>query len=322
MEKMAVTGGAGFIGSNLAENLVSRGCRVVLVDNFSTGREENLSGWVEKAGDRVQVLRSDINDTDTLREAFRDVRYVFHQAAIPSVPRSIADPQSTQFANLNGTLSVLIAARDCGVKRVVVASSSSVYGDDPQLPKVETRLGRPLSPYALTKLVCEEYCRLFHRIYGLETACLRYFNVFGPRQDPKSEYAAVIPRFATRLLTGQSPIVYGDGEQTRDFTFISNVIDANWLAATAPSAAGEVFNIGVGTRTSLNQLIGALNQILGTAIKSIHEPARAGDVRHSVADVSKARKLIDYAPRVSFEEGLQRVLDWYRLQKEGGDGAA
>ncbi len=322
MEKMAVTGGAGFIGSNLAEELVSRGCQVVLVDNFSTGREENLSGWVAKAGDRIQVLRSDINDTDKLREAFRGVRYVFHQAAIPSVPRSISDPQATQFANLNGTLSVLVAARDSGVKRVVVASSSSIYGDDPTLPKVETRVGRPLSPYALTKLVCEEYCGLFYRIYGLETSCLRYFNVFGPRQDPESQYAAVIPRFATRLLAGKSPIVYGDGEQTRDFTFISNVIDANWLAATSPSAAGEVFNIGCGTRTSLNQLIGELNQILGTSIESIHEPARTGDVRHSVADVSKAKQLLDYAPRVSFRDGLQRVLDWYRLHREAANGAA
>jgi UDP-glucose 4-epimerase len=322
MEKMAVTGGAGFIGSNLSEDLVSRGFRVVLVDNFSTGREENLSGWAAQAGDRVQILRSDINDTDKLREAFRGVRYVFHQAAIPSVPRSIADPQTTQFANLNGTLSVLVAARDSGVKRVVVASSSSIYGDDAKLPKVETCVGRPLSPYALTKLVCEEYCSLFYRIYGLETSCLRYFNVFGPRQDPESQYAAVIPRFATRLLAGKSPIVYGDGEQTRDFTFISNVVDANWLAATSPSAVGEAFNIGCGTRTSLNQLIGELNQILGTAIESIHEPARTGDVRHSVADVSKAKQLLDYAPRVSFREGLQRVLDWYRLHREATNGAA
>jgi UDP-glucose 4-epimerase len=322
MEKMAVTGGAGFIGSNLAEELVSRGSRVVLIDNFSTGREENLSGWVAQAGDRVQVLRSDINDTEKLREAFRGVRYVFHQAAIPSVPRSIADPQTTQFANLNGTLSVLVAARDSGVRRVVVASSSSIYGDDPQLPKIETRVGRPLSPYALTKLVCEEYCSLFFRIYGLETSCLRYFNVFGPRQDPESQYAAVIPRFATRLLAGKSPIVYGDGEQTRDFTFISNVVDANWLAATSTSAAGEAFNIGCGTRTSLNQLISELNQILGTEIESIHEPARTGDVRHSVADVSKANRLLGYAPRVSFREGLQRVLDWYRLHREAKNGAA
>src|SRR4029453_3483610 len=316
MEKMAVTGGAGFIGSNLAEELVSRGYQVVLVDNFSTGKEKNLSGWVAKAGNRIQVLRSDINDTDKLREAFRGVRYVFHQAAIPSVPRSISDPQATQFANLNGTLSVLVAARDSGVKRVVVASSSSIYGDDPTLPKVETRVGRPLSPYALTKLVCEQYCGLFYRIYGLETSCLRYFNVFGPRQDPESQYAAVIPRFATLLLAGKSPIVYGDGEQTRDFTFISNVIEANWLAATSPSAAGEVFNIGCGTRTSLNQLIGELNQILGTSIESIHETAPTGHGRHSVADVSKAKQLLDYVPRVSFQDGLQRVLDWYRLDRE------
>ncbi len=316
MEKMAVTGGAGFIGSNLAEYLVSNGFSVVVVDNFLTGKESNLKGWAENAGDRLTVLRMDINDTDRLREAFRGARYVFHQAAIPSVPRSIADPKATERANISGTLSVLLAARDAGVKRVVAASSSSIYGDDPNLPKKEERVGRPLSPYALSKVATEEYCRLFYQLFGLETACLRYFNVFGPRQDPKSEYAAVVPRFSTRLLAGRAPTVYGDGEQTRDFTFVANVIDANWKAATHPKAVGEAFNIGCGTQTSLNQLIQYLNQILGTNCRPQYEPARAGDVRHSVADVGKARRLLDYSPAVSLQDGLKRVLSWYRSHPE------
>jgi nucleoside-diphosphate-sugar epimerase len=311
MEKMVVTGGAGFIGSNLAEHLSAQGYSVAIVDNFSTGRAENLA-WADKIPERVQVLRCDINQTEALTKAFQGARYVFHQAAIPSVPRSIADPAATHTANITGTLSVLIAARDAGVKRVVVASSSSIYGDDPSLPKVEDRFGHPLSPYALSKIVGEGYCRLFFQLFGLETVCLRYFNVFGPRQDPKSEYAAVIPRFATRLLSRQRPTVYGDGEQTRDFTFVANVVDANWQAANHPAAVGEAFNIGCGTRTSLNQLIQHLNRILGTDIPADYEPARAGDVRHSVADVSKAKRLMDYSPKISLEDGLRRVVDWYR----------
>jgi nucleoside-diphosphate-sugar epimerase len=285
---------------------------VVIVDDFSTGKEQNLAGWADQAPDRIRVLRFDINETDRLRQAFEGVQYVFHQAAIPSVPRSIADPQATNQANITGTLSVLVAARDVGARRVVVASSSSIYGDDPGLPKIETRTGRALSPYALSKVVCEEYCRLFYELYGFETVCLRYFNVFGRRQDPKSEYAAVVPRFATRLLAGIPPVVYGDGEQTRDFTYISNVVDANWVAATHPKAAGEAFNIGCGTRTSLNQLIDEMGRILGTVCKPTHEPARAGDVRHSLADVSKARQLLDYSPAVSLRDGLAKVVEWYR----------
>jgi UDP-glucose 4-epimerase len=261
-------------------------------------------------------LLADINETDKLRDAFQGVSYVFHQAAIPSVPRSVANPQATNMANVDGTLSVLVAARDVGVKRVVVASSSSVYGDDPGLPKVESRLGRPLSPYALSKVVCEEYCSVFHRLYGLETACLRYFNVFGPRQDPKSDYAAVIPRFSTRMLAGQPPTIYGDGEQSRDFTYIADVLDANWKAAVQPLAAGEVFNVGCGVRTSLNQVVGAINQILGTQLEPIYEPARIGDVRHSLADISKAGKLLEFSPSVSLQDGLRRVLKWYREQSE------
>ncbi len=314
MDKIAVTGGAGFIGSNLAEYSVGRQHSVVLIDDLSTGKERNLSGWAEKAGSRLQFLRCDINETDRLREAFRGVRYVFHQAAIPSVPRSIADPQATERANISGTLSVLVAARDAGVERVVLASSSSVYGDNPGLPKVESAVGRPLSPYALSKAVCEHYARLFLELYALQTVCLRYFNVFGPRQDPKSEYAAVIPKFATRLLSGQAPVIYGDGEQTRDFTFVSNVVEANWKAATSPDAAGQVVNIGCGTRTSLNQLVAELNRITGAQIEPRHEPARPGDVRHSLADISRARKLLGWNPAVALQEGLEQAVDWYRRQ--------
>ncbi len=322
MEKMAVTGGAGFIGSNLAERLASQGYPVVVVDNFSTGREQNLSGWTSRFADQVEVARIDINETETLGRLFRGVRFVFHQAAIPSVPRSVADPALTHASNTTGTLSVLLAARDAGVSRVVVASSSSVYGDDQTLPKQEDHVGRPLSPYALSKAVCEQYCRLFQQLYGLETVCLRYFNVFGPRQDPRSEYAAVIPRFGTRLLASKSPTIYGDGEQTRDFTYVDNVVDANWLAANHPRAAGGVFNIGCGTRTSLNQLVACLNTILGTDLQPVYEAARAGDVRHSVADVSKARDLLGYKPAVVLQDGLERVLSWFRANTEAWNGIA
>ncbi|MBM3790841.1 MAG: NAD-dependent epimerase/dehydratase family protein, partial [Acidobacteria bacterium] len=240
----------------------------------------------------------------------------------PSVPRSMEAPQATHHANVSGTLSVLVAARDAGVQRVVVASSSSVYGDDPGLPKVEHRIGRPLSPYALSKAASEEYCRLFQEVYGLETVCLRYFNVFGPRQDPKSEYAAVIPRFGTCLLSGREPQVYGDGEQTRDFTHVSNVVEANWLAATQPRAAGEVFNIGCGEKTSLNRLLQEMGSILGTACRPAYLPPRAGDVRHSVADVSKAAEFLGYNPAVSLREGLRSVLEWYRTRTGVNHGAS
>jgi nucleoside-diphosphate-sugar epimerase len=312
MDKMAITGGAGFIGSNLAEHLLSRDFSIVVIDDLSTGKEENLAGWSEKAGSRFEFIRADINETDLLRRAFKGVAYVFHLAAIPSVARSVDNPAATQAANINGTLSVLTAARDAGVKRVISASSSSIYGDDPNLPKKEERLGKCLSPYALSKFVTEEYGRLFYQLYGLETVSLRYFNVFGPRQDPKSDYAAVIPRFSTRLLAGQPPVVYGDGEQTRDFTYIANVVDANWKAATRPNIAGEAFNIGCGTQTSLNQLIEKMNVILNSLIKPTYEAPRQGDVRHSLADVGKAERMIGYSPATSLETGLRHVLDWYR----------
>ncbi len=322
MVKSVVTGGAGFIGSNLAEFLLSQGHSVVVVDNFSTGKERNLSGWSESAGDRFQLCRLDINETIRLRNACAGAQYVFHQAAIPSVPRSIADPQATNLANISGTLSVLVAARDAKVKRVVVASSSSIYGDDPNLPKTEQRTGHTLSPYALSKVVSEEYCRLFHQLYRLETVCLRYFNVFGPRQDPKSEYAAVIPRFTTRLLAGLSPIIFGDGEQTRDFTFVSNVVDANWIAATHPLAAGETFNIGCGQSTSLNQLVREMGAILDTNCSPSYEAARQGDVKHSRADISKVTGLLGYRPAISLNEGLTKVIDWYRANAEAWNGTS
>jgi UDP-glucose 4-epimerase len=321
MEKMVVTGGAGFIGSNLAEHLLNMGFSVIVVDNLSTGRKQNLSGWSAEAQGRFQFLLMDVNETEQLRRAFAGVAYVFHLAAIPSVARSIDDPTATQFSNINGTLSVLTAARDAGVKRVVAASSSSIYGDEPSLPKREDRAGRCLSPYALSKFVTEEYCRLFYLLYGLEAVALRYFNVFGPRQDPDSEYAAVIPKFSTRMIEGKQPTVYGDGEQTRDFTFISNVVDANWKAATSPDVAGQAFNIGCGTRTSLNQLIQKLNEILGRQIEPKYEAARKGDVRDSLADISKAKKMLGYSPATSLEAGLRRVVEWYRHHSEAVHGA-
>jgi nucleoside-diphosphate-sugar epimerase len=316
MEKMAVTGGAGFIGSNLTEYLLGMGFSVTVIDNLSTGRKQNLAKLSEQAGNRLKFIQMDINETSTLQEALSGVSFVFHLAAIPSVARSIVDPVATQFSNINGTMSVLMAAREAGVKRVVAASSSSIYGDEPNLPKKEERIGRCLSPYALSKFVTEDYCRLFSQLYGLETVALRYFNVFGPRQDPKSEYAAVIPRFSTRMIAGKQPTIYGDGEQTRDFTFVSNVVDANWKAATSPDVAGEAFNIGCGSRTSLNQLIEKLNRILGCGISPIYEAARKGDVRDSVADINKARTMLGYTPATSLEAGLQRVVEWYRSGSE------
>lgn len=317
MDKIVVTGGAGFIGSNLAQHLLERDHAVTIIDNFSTGKQENLAGWFKEKPGHAVLVKADINETDRMREALRGARYVFHQAAIPSVPRSISDPQATHSSNISGTLSVLVAARDAGVSRVVVASSSSIYGDDAGLPKVEERLGRPLSPYALSKKVCEDYCRQFQLHYGLETVCLRYFNVFGPRQDPQSEYAAVIPRFATRILAGQPPTIYGDGEQTRDFTFVSNVVDANWVAATHPKAAGEAFNVGCGNQTSLNQLVDEICGITGARLQPDYQPLRPGDVRHSVADIGKAKKLIGYSPSIPLREGLRRVTEWYGKQNAG-----
>lgn len=310
MSVFVITGGAGFIGSNLAEGLTQQGHDVVIVDNFSTGKRDNLAHLAAA----VKVVEGSVCDRALLDEAFAGADYVLHQAALPSVQRSIEAPEETNRVNVAGTLSVLEAARSAGVKRVVLAASSSAYGDQPTLPKVETMAVRPLSPYAASKLAGEHYCQAYCQSMGLETACLRYFNVFGPRQDPASQYAAVIPIFITKLLAGQPPTVYGDGEQSRDFTHVANVVQANLLAATAAKAPGEVFNVGCGARYTLNDLLNRLNQILGTHVEPIYEPARAGDVRHSHADIDKARQLLGYEPTVGFQEGLALTADWYQAR--------
>lgn len=302
-----VTGGAGFIGSSIARALLARGDQVRVLDNFSSGRRENLQDLTG-----VEVLDGDILDDAALARAVAGVSLIFHQAAIPSVPRSVADPFPTNEANVTGTLKVLQAARQAGTRRVVYAASSSAYGDTPTLPKVETMATVPLSPYAVAKLAGELYCRAFYKVYGLETVALRYFNVFGPRQDPKSQYAAVIPRFATAALKGEPAVIYGDGEQSRDFCFIENVVAANLLAAEAGDAAGRVFNVACGEAVSLNQVLDQLEQIVGHPIERRHEPARSGDVRHSLADISAARDNLKYRPLVTFAQGLRKTVDWFR----------
>jgi UDP-N-acetylglucosamine/UDP-N-acetyl-alpha-D-glucosaminouronate 4-epimerase len=303
-----ITGGAGFIGSSLARALVARGDGVRVIDNFSSGRRENLGGLSPAD---VQVIDGDILDPAALARAVAGVSVIFHEAAIPSVPRSVAEPEPTNAANVTGTLNVLQAARAAGVRRVVYAASSSAYGDTPTLPKVETMPTVPLSPYAVSKLAGELYCRTFHHVYGLETVALRYFNVFGPRQDPQSQYAAVVPRFVTAGLTRQAAVVYGDGEQSRDFCFIDNVVAANLLAADAPDAPGRVFNIACGEAISLNRVLDLLETILDRKIERRHEPARAGDVKHSLADISAARSVLGYQAAVSFAEGLRRTVRWF-----------
>lgn len=309
-----VTGGGGFIGSHIVERLLSEGHDVRVVDNFSTGRRENLefspssSRW-----GRLEVMPGDITDMETARRAVKGADYVSHQAAIPSVPRSVADPGASNEANVTGTLNMLVAARDEGVKRFVYASSSSVYGDSPTLPKVETMAPNPLSPYAISKLAGEMYAKAFHRLYGLATIGLRYFNIFGPRQDPTSEYAAVIPKFITAMSRGERPVIFGDGEQTRDFNFISNAVDANLSALTCnPSAAGGSYNIACGTRISLLDLVASLNRILETSLQPSHADARPGDVKHSLADITAAGEQIGYRPSVPFQEGLAQTAAWFR----------
>jgi len=302
-----VTGGAGFIGSHIVEELLQRGERVRVLDNFSTGRRENIAPLLE----RIDLIEGDLRDLPTVRRVVEGVDYVLHQAALPSVPRSIADPLASNESNVTGTLHLLVAARDVGVRRVVYASSSSIYGDSPILPKREDMLPAPKSPYAVSKLAGEYYCRAFAEAYGLETVSLRYFNVFGPRQDPASQYAAVIPRFITAMLWGESPTVYGDGHQSRDFTHVSNVVQANLLAATAPGVAGRAFNVACGERHTLLDLIALLSEILGTYITPIHMPPRPGDVRHSLADVTAAQEALGYRAEVDFHEGLRRTVAWY-----------
>jgi len=307
MARFLVTGGGGFIGSHIVRELLSRGDEVRVIDDFSTGRRENIADIV----DDFELIEQDIRNLEAMRPAFVGVDYVLHQAAIPSVPRSVKDPLRSHEANCTGTLNVLLAARDAEVKRVVQASSSSVYGSNTKLPKVETMRPLPISPYAATKLTQEAYASAFYVSYGLETVSLRYFNVFGPRQDPTSQYAAVIPIFFTLMLTGNPPIVYGDGEQTRDFTYVANVVQANIKAALVQDGAGQAFNIACGSRVSLNELIGKLNGILGTNIEPIYDKPRVGDVKHSLADISAAREALGYDPAVDFTTGLQKTAEFF-----------
>ena len=301
-----VTGGTGFIGSNLSEELLKRGHKVRIIDNLSTGKEENIRDFIKD----IEFINGDIRDINTVKKAAHGVDYILHQAALPSVPRSVANPIETNNTNIDGTLNVLVAARDEGVKRVVLASSSSVYGNSEALPKIETMGAKPLSPYAITKYAGELYAKVFYDIYGLETVCLRYFNIFGPKQDPNSQYAAVIPRFITAMFKGESPVIYGEGEQSRDFTYIDNAVEANILAAASPEAGhGEAVNIACGKRLSLNQLVDMINAILGKNIKPVYAGEKKGDVKHSLADISLAESLLGYKVKVNMEEGLQKLLD-------------
>jgi UDP-glucose 4-epimerase len=309
METYLVTGGAGFIGSHLVEALVRQGQRVRVLDNLSTGRARNLA---PVRGD-VELISGDIRDLGAVRAAMQGVDVVRHQAALPSVQRSVQDPLTANDVNVNGTLHVLVAARDAGARRVVFASSSSVYGDSPSLPKHEDMPTDPLSPYAVSKLAAERYCMVWSAVYGLPTVALRYFNVFGPRQDPSSDYAAVIPRFATAMLAGRAPTIYGDGLQSRDFTYIANVVGANLCAASAPPERSGFYNVACGERISLLDLVERINAYLGTSIAPIHEQARLGDVRHSQASIEKLASELDWEPTVDFDSGLRHTIDSFRV---------
>jgi nucleoside-diphosphate-sugar epimerase len=303
-----VTGGAGFIGSNIVDELVKRRHEVVVLDDLSAGKEANLAG----VRDKIDLHIGTIVDLAAVQSACEGVQYVIHLAARTSVPRSVLNPLETNHVNIDGTLNVLVAARDAQVRRFVFAASSSAYGETPALPKIESMPAQPISPYGVTKYVGELYAQVFGRVYGLENACLRYFNVFGPRQDPSSQYSGVLSRFMLAVLEGQPPVIYGDGEQSRDFTYVENVVDETLRACEAPGASGLVFNGGTGARITLNQVLKLLEQISGTSIKPKHESPRNGDIRDSQADVSLARKILGYEPSVRFEEGLQRTWDWYR----------
>jgi UDP-glucose 4-epimerase len=307
-----VTGGAGFIGSHIAERLVREGHRVRVFDDFSSGKEANL----ESFGDKVELIRGDIRDAALVKQATNGADVVFHEAALGSVPRSVADPLTTHDVNITGTLNVLLAARDAGVKRVVYASSSSVYGETPELPKHEKMKPQPLSPYALSKLAGEHYASVFNHVYGLEVVSLRYFNIFGPRQDPESQYAAVIPRFITALLSGKHPVVYGDGLQSRDFTYVDNVVEANLLAAETDGVAGRVFNVACGGRFTLLELLAKLKEIIGSDVEPAHEAPRAGDVRDSQASIEAAKQALGYHVSLDFDEGLRRTVEWLGITPE------
>jgi len=311
-----VTGGGGFIGSHLVDRLCRDGYRVRVLDNFATGRRENLLPLV----DHIELVEGDIQSYERVHNAVRGSELVFHTAALPSVPRSVQDPLTSNASNVTGTLNVLLAARDEGVRRVVFASSSSIYGANADLPKREEMPVRPVAPYAVAKLAAEGYCRAFSQVYGLETVSLRYFNVFGPRQDPLSQYAAVIPAFITALLSGRRPVIYGDGEQSRDFTFVDNAVEATLLAAETPGVAGETFNVACGERTSLNRLLEFLEALTGRPMDATYVDPRPGDVRHSLADISRARQSLGYEPKVHVGEGLE--LTYRHLTAEPPPGEA
>jgi len=308
MARYLITGGAGFIGSNLAHALVAQGESVRILDDFSTGRMQNLRGIEE----RIDIVRGDLRDPAAVARAVQGAEFILHQAALNSIPRSIKEPGPTNAVNVTGTLLLLEAARAAGVRRLVYASSSSVYGDTPGLPKTEEMPLAPKAPYGVSKLAAELYCRIYTPVFGLETVSLRYFNVFGPRQHPDSEYAAVIPRFLRRMVAGERPVIFGDGEQSRDFTPVDNVVAANLLAAESPRGMGEAVNVALGQASTLNQLVAWINEALGTSLAPIHEAPRPTDVRHSYAAIGKAQALLGYRPALQVREGLQRTIAWFR----------
>jgi nucleoside-diphosphate-sugar epimerase len=308
MDKFLVTGGAGFIGSNICKKLISQGCFVRVVDNLLTGKKTNLAGILDK----IEFIEADMGDPAVAASAMKGIDVVLHQGALPSVPRSIDDPAATHRHCVNATFTLLLAARDAKVKRFVYAASSSAYGDTPTLPKVETMPVNPLSPYAAAKLMGEYYCSVFYKVFGLETISLRYFNVFGPSQDPTSQYAAAIPAFVTSMLKDTPPTIYGDGEQSRDFTYVDNVVEANLLAAKAKKTEGQVVNVACGEAITVNAIIAMINEITGKKVKPIYAPSRKGDVKHSLADITAAKKLLKFKPVVSFQDGLKMAIKWYR----------
>jgi len=308
MAVYVVTGGGGFIGSHIIENLVRQRNTVKVIDNFSTGKRENIDAFKND----VEIIDADLAETKNLAQFLKGADYVIHQAAIPSVPKSILDPLKSHNANVNGTLSLLLACRDAGVKRFVYASSSSLYGDSPTLPKHESMMPNPLSPYGAQKLFAEMYCQVFTKAYGLETVSLRYFNVFGPRQDSTSQYSGVLALFIPAVLQGRRPTIYGDGLQSRDFTYVQNVVEANLLACKVPGVAGQVFNVACGDRITVNSMLHQINKIVGVDISPIYAEPRSGDIKHSQADITRAREHLGYEPKVSFEEGLRATVEWYR----------
>jgi len=314
MAKYLVTGAAGFIGSSLVRALLDRGAEVRGLDNFATGRRENLTEVLS----RIDFQQIDILDLDSVRDACKGVDYVLHQAAIPSVPKSVLDPIGSNRANVDGTVNVLVAARDAKVKRVVYAASSSAYGDTPTLPKYEAMPPNPISPYAVAKLASELYMTSFYRCYGLETVCLRYFNIFGPRQDPSSQYSGVLAKFSMQMLRGEQPTIFGDGQTSRDFTYIDNAVSGNLLACSAPASecAGRVFNCATGRRITLNEVFEALKQLTGYTGSVKYAPERSGDIKHSLADISQAEKHLGYKVLVNFEDGLRRTVEWYTTQRQ------